>query len=65
MFRSLLAMHFLLVALMHWPMEIQMRHSESRLGAAGTVQAKHSSDGLEECESGQGMAWRGGEGGVI
>jgi hypothetical protein len=40
-FHSLPTMHFRVIILSHWPMEIQMRGSESGLAAASPARAKH------------------------
>jgi hypothetical protein len=48
-------MHFRLIVLSQWRAEIQMQRSESGLDAASPARAKHSNEGLEEFESGQGL----------
>jgi hypothetical protein len=52
-------MHFRLIVLSHWRVEIQMRDSESGLGAASPARAKHSSEELAECENGSGREAKG------
>jgi hypothetical protein len=53
-FRSLLVMDFRLIVMSNRPVKNQILRSKSGLGNASSAQAKHSSDGLEECPSGQG-----------